>query len=139
MCVAAIFVVFCLSIEIHILIISSTFPPSCYINSNDLLIYLYFVLSLNIALATTYKVNVITSKEFGSGTDANVYIIIFGKNNDTGTISFVHRIILFIILITGIVPLRTSKTHKDPFERGHTDVFEIEAIDIGEPTKIKYE
>lgn len=33
----------------------------------------------------------------------------------------------------------TSKTHKDPFENGHTDVFEIEAMDIGEPKKIKYE
>ncbi|CAF4816082.1 unnamed protein product, partial [Rotaria magnacalcarata] len=52
---------------------------------------------------------------------ANVYIIIFGENNDTGK-----------------VPLAISKTHKDPFERGHTDLFEIEAMDIGEPKKIKY-
>jgi len=44
-----------------------------------------------------------------------------------------------IILIIGKVPLTTSKTHKDPFESGHTDVFEIEAMDIGEPTKIRYE
>jgi len=44
-----------------------------------------------------------------------------------------------IILILGKVPLAASKTHKDPFEQGHTDVFEIEAMDIGEPTKIKYE
>ena len=33
----------------------------------------------------------------------------------------------------------TSKTHKDPFESGHQDVFEIESMDIGEPKKIKYE
>ncbi|CAF4587849.1 unnamed protein product [Rotaria sp. Silwood1] len=72
------------------------------------------------AIATTYKINVITSKEWGSGTNANVYIIIFGENNDTGKI-----------------PLVTSKTHKDPFEQGNTDVFEIETMDIGEPTKIK--
>ncbi|CAM2710921.1 unnamed protein product [Rotaria socialis] len=71
-------------------------------------------------IATTYKINVITSNERGSGTDAKVYIIIFGKNNDTGK-----------------VPLAISKTHKDPFERGHTDLFEIEAMDIGEPKKIK--
>lgn len=38
----------------------------------------------------------------------------------------------------GKVPLATSKTFKDPFESGHTDVFDIEAMDIGEPTKIKY-
>jgi tetrahydromethanopterin S-methyltransferase subunit D len=44
-----------------------------------------------------------------------------------------------IIFIIGKVPLATSKTHKDPFESGHTDVFEIEAMDIGEPKKIKYE
>lgn len=44
-----------------------------------------------------------------------------------------------IILIIGKVPLATSKTHKDPFEHGHTDLFEIEAMDIGEPIKIKYE
>jgi hypothetical protein len=37
-----------------------------------------------IALATTYKINVVTGKEFGSGTNANVYIIIFGDHNDTG-------------------------------------------------------
>jgi len=43
------------------------------------------------------------------------------------------------ILIIGKVPLATSKTHRDPFESGHTDVFEIEAINIGEPRKIKYE
>jgi len=83
---------------------------------------LHLIFFLNIALATTYKVNVITSDKFGSGTNANVYIIIFGKHNDTG-----------------IVPLATSKTHSDPFEQGHTGVFEIEAMDIGEPTKIKYE
>ncbi|CAF2355156.1 unnamed protein product [Rotaria sp. Silwood2] len=71
-------------------------------------------------IATTYKISVITSNEFGSGTNAKVYIIIFGEKNDTGK-----------------VPLVTSKTHSDPFERDHTDEFEIEAMDIGEPTKIK--
>jgi hypothetical protein len=49
---------------------------------------------LNIALATTYKVNVITSDKFGSGTNANVYIIIFGKhNNNTGLIDLFNKII----------------------------------------------
>jgi hypothetical protein len=42
-------------------------------------------------------------------------------------------------LIIGKVPLAASKTHKDPFEHGHTDVFEIEAMDIGEPKRIKYD
>ncbi|CAF0968400.1 unnamed protein product [Rotaria sp. Silwood1] len=69
---------------------------------------------------TTYRINVITSNKFGSGTDANVYIIIFGEHENTGKI-----------------PLVKSKTNKDPFEKGHRDLFEIEAIDIGQPEKIK--
>jgi hypothetical protein len=39
---------------------------------------------------------------------------------------------------TGRVPLLKSKSFKDPFESGHTDEFEIEAMDIGEPRKIKH-
>ena len=42
----------------------------------------------------------------GSGTDANVFLIIFGENGDSGEI-----------------PLKNSETYKDKFERGHTDVF----------------
>ncbi|CAF0916712.1 unnamed protein product [Rotaria sordida] len=68
---------------------------------------------------TTYRINVITSDKFGSGTNAKVYIIIFGELNNTGKISLV-----------------TSKTNKDPFEKGHKDLFEIETIDIGQPKKI---
>jgi hypothetical protein len=49
-------------------------------------------LFFNIELATTYKVNVITADTFGSGTNANVYIIIFGKDNDTGLIDFLDKI-----------------------------------------------
>jgi hypothetical protein len=45
----------------------------------------------------------------------------------------------YLFLIIGKVPLASSKTHKDPFEHGHTDVFEIEAMDIGEPKRIKYD
>jgi hypothetical protein len=37
------------------------------------------------------------------------------------------------------MPLSKSQTHEDPFERGHTDIFEIEHMDIGKPTKIKYQ
>jgi hypothetical protein len=94
-----------------------------------------------IAIATTYKINVTTSKEFGSGTNANVYIIIFGKHNDTGLMDLLYKIREDRLLSyeIGKVPLSTSKTHNDPFESGHTDEFEIEAMDIGEPIKIKYE
>ncbi|CAF3698383.1 unnamed protein product [Rotaria sp. Silwood1] len=64
---------------------------------------------------TTYRINVITADKFDSGTDAHVYIIIFGEYNDTVK----------------------SITNKDPFEKGHKDLFEIETIDIGQPKKIK--
>lgn len=55
---------------------------------------LFFLFFSTIALATTYKVNVITSKEFGSGTNANVYIVIFGKHNDTGLIKITSLVFI---------------------------------------------
>ncbi len=87
-----------------------------------------------IAIVATYKIKVTTSKEFGSGTCANVYIIIFGKH-----LLYKIREDRLLSYEIGKVPLSTSKTHNDPFESGHTDEFEIEAMDIGEPIKIKYE
>jgi hypothetical protein len=45
---------------------------------------------------------------------------------------------MFILMI-GKVPLVSSQTYKDPFEKGHTDEFEIEAKDIGEPKRIRYD
>lgn len=35
-------------------------------------------------LKTTYRVTVKTSKVFGAGTDANVFIILYGQSSDTG-------------------------------------------------------
>ena len=42
----------------------------------------------------------------GAGTDANVFIIIFGENGDSGELA-----------------LKNSETYKDKFERNHIDVF----------------
>jgi len=42
----------------------------------------------------------------GAGTDANVFMIIFGENGDSGELA-----------------LKNSETYKDKFERNHTDVF----------------
>ncbi|CAF3090427.1 unnamed protein product [Rotaria sp. Silwood2] len=39
--------------------------------------------------------------------------------------------------ITCKIALIKSKTNKDPFEKNHKDLFEIESIDIGQPKKIK--
>lgn len=55
---------------------------------------------------TSYKVNVKTGDVIGAGTDANVFMIIFGENGDSGELA-----------------LKNSETYKDKFERDHTDVF----------------
>ena len=61
-----------------------------------------------------------TEKSNFLGTDANVYLIMEGEQGKTET--------LF---------LKNSKTHKNKFERNNCDEFEIEALDIGEPQKIR--
>ncbi|XP_055956181.1 lipoxygenase homology domain-containing protein 1 [Patella vulgata] len=66
-----------------------------------------------------YYVETITSNDWGSGTDSNVYINIIGSLGDTG-IRF----------------LKNSLEDKNKFESGSTDSFEIEAVDIGKIQKI---
>jgi hypothetical protein len=56
-------------------------------------------------------VDVITGDLSGAGTDANVFLIIFGEYGDSGEIA-----------------LKNSETYKDKFERGHTDVFMLSDI-----------
>ena len=65
-------------------------------------------------VATSYKVAVRTGDVRGAGTDANVYIQIFGKQGDTGRL-----------------PLRQSENTKNKFEKGRADMFTVEAVDIG--------
>ncbi|XP_077979346.1 lipoxygenase homology domain-containing protein 1-like [Glandiceps talaboti] len=78
-------------------------------------------LALNIkAIMTTYYINVETADVRGAGTDANVHIILYGESDDTG-----------------FIQLKTSKTNKNKFERGKTDEFEVEAVDIGDIKKIR--
>ena len=60
---------------------------------------------------TTYKVNVTTGDVLKAGTDANVFLIIFGENGDSGEMA-----------------LKDSETHKDKFERNHTDVFTLKNL-----------
>jgi hypothetical protein len=64
--------------------------------------------------ATSYKVTVRTGDVRGAGTDANVYVQVFGKQGDTGKL-----------------PLRQSQNTKNKFERGRADMFTVEAVDIG--------
>lgn len=63
----------------------------------------------------------------GAGTDANVFMIIFGEHGDSGELA-----------------LKNSETYKDKFERNHTDVFCFKnLLSLGEgqnkrATRVKY-
>jgi hypothetical protein len=59
-----------------------------------------------------YKVLVKTGDIRGAGTDANVFLQLFGEHGDTGE--------------------RKLESGGNNFERGHTDTFGIEAVDLGE-------
>lgn len=64
-----------------------------------------------------YEVNVTTADKRGCGTDANVTLIIFGSQGDTGE--------------------KALESGKDDFERGQTDNFVCEAIDVGNIERIQ--
>ena len=64
--------------------------------------------------ATSYQVSVKTGEIRLAGTDANVHIKIFGDKGDTGTLQ-----------------LKNADSSKNKFERGRTDIFRLEASDIG--------
>ena len=61
-----------------------------------------------------------TSDIRGAGTDANVHLTLYGLDADSGA-----------------VPLTSSETHTDKFERGHTDVFEIVCRELGPLHKVQ--
>ncbi len=71
-------------------------------------------------MTITYNISVVTSDKRGAGTDANVYIQLYGDKNDSGK----HD-------------LKNSKTNRNKFERGQTDVFDIKVSDVGDLRKIK--
>ncbi|CAN9504554.1 unnamed protein product [Ophioblennius macclurei] len=72
------------------------------------------------AMSTTYTVRIKTGDKKYAGTDANVFMILYGTKDDTGWIN-----------------LKASKTHKNKFERGMTDEFIVEAVDIGPLKKLQ--
>uniref|UniRef100_A0AAY4A0E6 PLAT domain-containing protein n=1 Tax=Denticeps clupeoides TaxID=299321 RepID=A0AAY4A0E6_9TELE len=67
----------------------------------------------------TYEVHVFTGSAWGSGTDAKVYINVYGDNGDTGERH-----------------LRKSN-HLNKFERSQEDIFTITAIDLGVLKKLR--
>ncbi|XP_010119318.1 PREDICTED: lipoxygenase homology domain-containing protein 1 [Chlamydotis macqueenii] len=72
------------------------------------------------AKSTTYTVKVKTGDKKNAGTDANIFITLYGSKDDTG-----------------IVSLKSSKINKNKFERGKIDEFTVESVDIGDLKKIK--
>ena len=63
-----------------------------------------------------YKITVNTADERGAGSDANVYITVYGENGDTGK--------------------RQLDTSADNFQRGKSDIFVIEAPFLGEIRRV---
>ncbi|XP_061603543.1 lipoxygenase homology domain-containing protein 1 [Phyllopteryx taeniolatus] len=72
------------------------------------------------AMSTTYTVRIKTGEKKYAGTDANVFMILYGTKDDTG-----------------IINLKASKTHKNKFEWGMIDEFTVEAVDIGPLKKLR--
>ena len=68
-----------------------------------------------------YQISVFTGDVHNAGTDANVHIILFGDHGRD----------------SGKIELRNSLSHGDKFERGRTDVFRVEAADLGKLQKIR--
>jgi hypothetical protein len=94
---------------------------------------------------TAYKVWVLTSDMQYAGTDANVFIQIYGSNADTGKfillqttfITFIKDS-LTIYVTPGKIHLKTSTLNKKPFERGATDLFEFKAMELDRIKKIRF-
>ena len=65
--------------------------------------------------------NVKTSNVKGAGTDANVYVRLFGDNGDSGDLH-----------------LKKSETFKDPFENDQIDIFTLNSmLSLGELSKCR--
>ncbi|XP_018651766.1 putative loxhd1 [Schistosoma mansoni] len=71
-------------------------------------------------LMNTYEVRITTGDKAYAGTDASVYITLFGENGDSGERK-----------------LTKSLTHRNKFERGQTDVFQLEIVDLGKINKVR--
>lgn len=70
--------------------------------------------------ATSYHVSVKTGDVWGGGTDANVFIKLFGSKGDSGQLQ-----------------LKSADNTKNKFERDRTDQFKLETSDIGKVYNVK--
>lgn len=62
--------------------------------------------------AVKYEIVVYTGDKFGAGTNANVFITLYGENGNTGKRAL-------------------TQSMRDLFERKQVDKFTIEAVDLG--------
>ncbi|TGZ66198.1 hypothetical protein CRM22_005460 [Opisthorchis felineus] len=67
-----------------------------------------------------YEIHVITGDEQNAGTDANVYLTLYGENGDSGERK-----------------LTESQTHRNKFEAGNTDIFHYDLEDLGKIYKAR--
>jgi hypothetical protein len=74
----------------------------------------------------TYEVRTTTSSMRGAGTDAKVHVTIWGRRDEQ-------------VLTTGLRHLKISSSFRDKFEKGHEDIFKIEAMDLGKLEKLRIE
>lgn len=72
------------------------------------------VINMLYLTATSYHVSVKTGDKSGAGTDADVHLKIFGTKGDTG-----------------LLQLKNAENTLNKFEKGRTDLFKLEATDIG--------
>merc|ERR1712072_1139708 len=74
----------------------------------------------NSLAANAYILRVHTGDVKGSGTNSNVFVTLYGDKGDTGERE-----------------LKKSETNMNKFERNSEDVFNVDAITLGEITKVK--
>ncbi|KAM4575790.1 LOW QUALITY PROTEIN: lipoxygenase homology domain-containing protein 1 [Odontesthes bonariensis] len=72
------------------------------------------------SMSTTYTLKIKTGDKKYAGTDANVFALLFGENDDTG-----------------IINLKACKNYKNKFERGMINEFTVEAVDLGDLDKLR--
>uniref|UniRef100_A0A3Q1CF52 Lipoxygenase homology PLAT domains 1b n=1 Tax=Amphiprion ocellaris TaxID=80972 RepID=A0A3Q1CF52_AMPOC len=72
------------------------------------------------SMSTTYTLKIKTGEKKYAGTDANVFAILFGENDDTG-----------------IINLKACKNYKNKFEQGMINEFTVEAVDLGDLEKLR--
>ncbi|XP_003474113.1 lipoxygenase homology domain-containing protein 1 isoform X2 [Cavia porcellus] len=69
---------------------------------------------------TTFSVTIKTGDKKNAGTDANVFITLFGTQDDTG-----------------ITLMKSSKTNSDKFERDSIEIFTVETLELGDLWKVR--